>query len=243
MANKTTKTAGTNKSFIDRMGGQKFIVFLIVIAMFIFFCAMSPGFRKYTTFVSILDYSYYIALMAIGVAFPLMTGGVDLSIGTGLICYSLVGGYLIVHQGWPTAAGMLVSILMGVAIGVLNGVLVAIMDLPAFLATLCTSMIARGIGTIVVGGFGIPWPVAGSPEGWFRNIFKIKTDGMNIPIGFLWIILLVILMTFVLNHTRIGRYTLAIGSNKEATRLSGVNVKFYHIMAYVICGFFAKIAE
>ena len=165
-----------------------------------------------------------------------MTGGVDLSIGTGLICYSLVGGYLIVHQGWPTAAGMLVSILMGVAIGVLNGVLVAIMDLPAFLATLCTSMIARGIGTIVVGGFGIPWPVAGSPEGWFRNIFKIKTDGMNIPIGFLWIILLVILMTFVLNHTRIGRYTLAIGSNKEATRLSGVNVKFYHIMAYVICG-------
>lgn len=112
MANKTTKTAGTNKSFIDRMGGQKFIVFLIVIAMFIFFCAMSPGFRKYTTFVSILDYSYYIALMAIGVAFPLMTGGVDLSIGTGLICYSLVGGYLIVHQGWPTAAGMLVSILL-----------------------------------------------------------------------------------------------------------------------------------
>lgn len=203
---------------------------------------MSPGFRKYTTFVSILDYSYYIALMAIGVAFPLMTGGVDLSIGTGLICYSLVGGYLIVHQGWPTAAGMLVSILMGVAIGVLNGVLVAIMDLPAFLATLCTSMIARGIGTIVVGGFGIPWPVAGSPEGWFRNIFKIKTDGMNIPIGFLWIILLVILMTFVLNHTRIGRYTLAIGSNKEATRLSGVNVKFYHIMAYVICGFFAGLA-
>ena len=230
MANKTTKTAGTNKSFIDRMGGQKFIVFLIVIAMFIFFCAMSPGFRKYTTFVSILDYSYYIALMAIGVAFPLMTGGVDLSIGTGLICYSLVGGYLIVHQGWPTAAGMLVSILMGVAIGVLNGVLIAIMDLPAFLATLCTSMIARGIGAIVVGGFGIPWPVAGSPEGWFRNIFKIKTDGMNIPIGFLWIILLVILMTFVLNHTKIGRYTLAIGSNKEATRLSGVNVKFYHIM-------------
>ena len=197
MANKTTKTAGTNKSFIDRMGGQKFIVFLIVIAMFIFFCAMSPGFRKYTTFVSILDYSYYIALMAIGVAFPLMTGGVDLSIGTGLICYSLVGGYLIVHQGWPTAAGMLVSILMGVAIGVLNGVLVAIMDLPAFLATLCTSMIARGIGTIVVGGFW--YSLAGSRitgKDGFRNIFKIKTDGMNIPIGFLWIILLVILMTF-----------------------------------------------
>ena len=80
MANNTTKKAGSNKSFIDRMGGQKFIVLLVVIALFIFFCAMSPNFRKYTTFINILDFSYYIVLMAIGVAFPLMTGGVDLSI-------------------------------------------------------------------------------------------------------------------------------------------------------------------
>ena len=118
MANNTTKKAGSNKSFIDRMGGQKFIVLLVVIALFIFFCAMSPNFRKYTTFINILDFSYYIVLMAIGVV-----------------------------------------------------------------------------------------------------------------------------MTFVLNHTRIGRYTLAIGSNKEATRLSGVNVRFYHIAAYVICGFFAGLAS
>ena len=243
MANKSvTKTAGTNKSFIDRMGGQKFIVLLIVIAMFIFFCAMSPQFRKYTTVVSILDYSYYIALMAIGVAFPLMTGGVDLSIGTGLICYSLIGGYLVVHQGWPTGAGMVVSILLGVAFGVINGCLVALMDLPPFLATLCTCMITRGFGSLIVGGFGIPWPTAAAPGGLFRSFFKIKMGGQNIPIGFLWIIILVIIMTFVLNHTKMGRYTLAIGSNKEATRLSGVNVKFYHIMAYVICGFFTGLA-
>ena len=64
MANKSvSKKAGTNKSFIDRMGGQQFIVLIIVIVMFIFFSAMSPGFRKYTTVVSILDYSYYIALL------------------------------------------------------------------------------------------------------------------------------------------------------------------------------------
>lgn len=244
MANKTvTKTAGTNKSFIDRMGGQKFIVLLIVIALFIFFCAMSPGFRKYTTIVSILDYSYYITLMAIGVAFPLMTGGVDLSIGTGLVCYSLIGGYLVVHHDWPTGAGMVVSILLGVLFGILNGCLVAIMELPPFLATLCTCMITRGVGSVVVGGFGIPWPTAAAPGGWFRSIFKIQVNGMNIPIGFLWIILIVIIMTFVLNHTKMGRYTLAIGSNKEATRLSGVNVRFYHIMAYVICGFFAGLAS
>ena len=233
MANNTTKKAGSNKSFIDRMGGQKFIVLLVVIALFIFFCAMSPNFRKYTTFINILDFSYYIVLMAIGVAFPLMTGGVDLSIGTGLVCYSLVGGYLIVHKGMPTIVGILAAIILGMLIGVLNGVLVAIMDLPAFLATLCTCMITRGLGSIIVGGFGISWPAAAAPGGWFRSIFKIQSGGQNIPIGFLWVILLVVVMTFVLNHTRIGRYTLAIGSNKEATRLSGVNVRFYHIAAYV----------
>ena len=232
MANKTTQTAGTKRSTIDRLGGQKFI----------FFSVMSPNFRKYTTFLNILDFSYYITLMAIGVAFPLMTGGVDLSIGTGLVCYSLVGGYLIVYQGWPTWAGMLVSVLMGCAVGVLNGCLVALMDLPPFLATLCTCMITRGLGSIIVGGFGISWPAAAAEGGWFRSIFKIQVNGTNIPIGFIWIILLVILMTFVLNHTKIGRYTLAIGSNKEATRLSGVNVKFYHIFAYVISGFFAGLA-
>ena len=242
MANKTTQTAGTKRSTIDRLGGQKFIVLLVVIALFIFFSVMSPNFRKYTTFVNILDFSYYITLMAIGVAFPLMTGGVDLSIGTGLVCYSLVGGYLIVYQGWPTWAGMLVSILMGCAVGVLNGCLVALMDLPPFLATLCTCMITRGLGSIIVGGFGISWPAAAAEGGWFRSIFKIQVNGTNIPIGFIWIILLVILMTFVLNHTKVGRYTLAIGSNKEATRLSGDNVKFYHIFAYVISGFFAGLA-
>ncbi len=171
-----------------------------------------------------------------------MTAGVDLSIGTGLVCYSLVGGYLIVYQGWPTWAGMLVSVLMGCAVGVLNGCLVALMDLPPFLATLCTCMITRGLGSIIVGGFGISWPAAAAEGGWFRSIFKIQVNGTNIPIGFIWIILLVILMTFVLNHTKVGRYTLAIGSNKEATRLSGVNVKFYHIFAYVISGFFAGLA-
>ena len=243
MAKTTTKTAGTKKSTIDRLGGQKVIVLLVVIALFIFFCIMSPNFRKYTTIVNILDFSYYISLMAIGVAFTLMTGGVDLSIGTGLICYSLVGGYLIVHQGLPTGVGILISILMGMAVGVLNGCLVAIMELPAFLATLCTCMITRGLGSIISGGFGISWPAAGAAGGWFRKIFKIQVGGTNIPIGFIWIILLVVLMSFVLNHTKIGRYTLAIGSNKEATKLSGVNVTFYHLMAYVICGFFAGLAS
>ena len=181
--------------------------------------------------------------MAIGVTFPLITGGVDLSIGTGLICYSLAGGYLIVHCGWPTWAGMLVAILFGVAIGTLNGVLVSIMNLPPFLATLCTCMITRGLGSICAKAFGISWPTGDAEGSWFRNIFKVTIGDTKYPLGFLWVILLVIIMAFVLNHTKVGRYTIAIGSNKEATLLSGINVKFYHIMAYVISGLFAGLAS
>jgi len=231
------------KSFVARMGGQKFIVLLVVIVLFAVFAAASPDFRKYTTVLSIMDYSYYIVLMAIGVTFPLITGGVDLSIGTGLICYSLAGGYLVLHKGWPVALGLLVSVLFGIVIGTLNGLLVALMDLPPFLATLCTCMITRGLGSICSKSFGISWPPAGTEGSWFRKIFKITLENnTKIPIGFIWVILIVIIMGFVLNHTKVGRYTIAIGSNKEAAILSGINVKFYHVLAYAISGFFAGLA-
>ncbi|MCR5580203.1 MAG: ABC transporter permease [Pseudobutyrivibrio sp.] len=239
MNNKDVK----QRSILARLGGQKFIVLLVVIVLFAIFSIASEDFRKYTTVLSILDYSYYIVLMAIGVTFPLITGGVDLSIGTGLICYSLAGGYLVVHCGWPTVAGMLVSVLFGIAIGCLNGVLIAVMDLPPFLATLCTCMITRGLGSICSKSFGISWPTAGTDGSWFRNVFKITIGNTKYPLGFLWILLIVAAMAFVLNHTKIGRYTIAIGSNKEAAILSGINVKFYHIMAYAISGLFAGLAS
>ena len=243
MSKNTNAPTLKTQSLVSKLGGQKFIVFLVVIVLFTFFCVMSPDFRKYSTVMSILDYSYYIALMAIGVTFPLITGGVDLSIGTGLICYSLAGGYLVMQCGWPTEAGLLVSILFGVIIGIVNGVLVAIMNLPPFLATLCTCMITRGLGSLCSKGFGISWPTSGSEGSWFRNIFKITVNGTKVPIGFLWVIILVLIMAFILNHTKVGRYTIAIGSNREATVLSGVNVKFYHIMAYTISGLFAGLAS
>ncbi len=242
MSKDANTSALKKKSAVSKLGGQKFIVFLVVIALFAFFCTLSPDFRKYTTVMSILDYSYYIALMAIGVTFPLITGGVDLSIGTGLICYSLAGGYLVMQCGWPTGAGLLVSIVFGIAIGVLNGVLIAVMNLPPFLATLCTCMITRGLGSLCSKGFGISWPTSGADGSWFRNIFKITVNGTKIPIGFLWVLVLVLIMAFILNHTKVGRYTIAIGSNREATILSGVNVKFYHIVAYAISGLFAGLA-
>jgi len=224
------------------LSDQRFIVLLVIIVLFAIFSFKSREFRQYTTILSMLDFSYYDLLMAIGVTFPLITGGVDLSIGTGMVCYALIAGSLVRNNNLPVALAMLLCIVLGIIVGAANGVLIGIMNLPPFLATLSTSMITRGLGSLIVGRVGISWPAATAPGGWFRNIFKIQNNGTIIPIGFLWVILIVIAMTFVLNHTKVGRYTLAIGSNKEATKLSGVNVKFYHIFAYVISGFFAGLA-
>ena len=232
-----------NKKKAALINGRELMVIGIIAAMVIVFSILSPTFRTYPTLVSVLDSVYYVALMAIGVTFPLITGGVDLSMGTGLVCYALVGGYMIVHKGMPVAGGIAIAILMGVIIGLINGVLVAIMDLPPFLATLCTCMITRGLGPALCGGFGVSWPSALSEAGAFRKIFKFtNASGTVIPIGIILIVVLVSVMSFVLNHTNMGRYTIAIGSNKEATRLAGVNVKFFHVMAYAICGLFAGMA-
>ena len=222
--------------------GREAMVVGFSVAMVAGFSLLSPTFRTYTTFVRLLDCSYYVALMAIGVTFPLITGGVDLSIGTGLICYALFGGYLIVHKGMPVGVALVACALVGTLIGLLNGYLVAVMDLPPFLASLCTCMINRGLGSLLSGGFGVSWPSALEPAGWFRSMFRFNSNGKVIPVGIFIIVALVIIMSFVLNHTKIGRYTFAIGSNKEATKLAGVNVNFYHIAAYTICGFFAGLA-
>lgn len=94
-----------NNTLVKKIGTQKIIVAVILLLLIIFFSIANPSFRKYTTFLSLMGYTYYIAFMAIGVTFPLLTGGVDLSIGTGLVCYALAGGYLVVYSGLPVWLG------------------------------------------------------------------------------------------------------------------------------------------
>lgn len=230
------------RGIINAIGMQKIVVVLVLIVLFGFFCMMSPSFRQYSTIVSILDYSYYISFMAIGVTFCLITGGVDLSIGTGMICCGLVGGYLINVTGMPVIVGILGALLIGLIFGSINGILVAVLNLPPFIATLGTMMIARGFGSIATGSLSQTWPAATSENGWFRSIFKLDLGDMMIPIGFIWVLLLVLVMSIVLNKTKVGRYIIAIGSNKEATRLSGVNVTKYQMTAYIFSGFFTGLA-
>ena len=225
------------------LSDQRFIVLLVIIVLFAIFSFKSREFRQYTTILSMLDFSYYDLLMAIGVTFPLITGGVDLSIGTGMVCYALIAGSLVRNNNLPVVLAMLLCIVLGIIVGAANGVLIGIMNLPPFLATLCTCMITRGAGSLCS---ATPWPGLTQDGGWFHTIFKVTVgtgrSASRYPLGFLWMIILVLLMEYILNHTKFGRYTIAIGSNKEAAALSGINTKFYHVMVYVVCGLFTGLA-
>ena len=225
-------------SRLTKLGGQQMIVLGVVVILFVFFYIKSDIFRNYSTLLSMLDFSYFVAFIAIGVTFALITGGNDLSIGTGMVCYGIIGGFVVTKLGAPVTVGVILAILCGITIGLLNGFLVAVLEIPPFIATLSTMMIVRGLGSIVTGGSSVTWP----SDSWFKGIFKITVGETKLPLGFVWVILLVVIMTLFLRKTRPGRYIIAIGSNKEATRLSGVNVVKWHILAYVICGFFTGLA-
>lgn len=240
--NEKKGNAFTNNPIVKAIGTQKIVVVLVIVLLALFFGIKSPAFRQYSTVVSIFDYYYYISFMAIGVTFCLITGGVDLSIGTGMVCYGLFGGYLITKMNMPVIVGILATVALGLLVGLLNAALVAVMDLPPFIATLGTMMITRGLGSLLTGGMSVTWPPAAAANGWCRQLFKMKMGNRMVPVGLVLVILFVVVMSTFLNKSRPGRYIIAIGSNKEATRLSGINVVKYQSLAYLISGLFAGFA-
>ena len=229
------------------MGTQKLVAIVAMVALFIFFSIFGKGFFKYSTIVSVFDSAYYIGVMAIGVTFVIITGGIDLSIGTLCICCSLIGGTLY-QAGVPMALALVLIIVIGGVFGLANGLMVSVMGLPAFIATLGTMMITRGLGSIVTGTASVSFPMGDEAGAWFKNIFKFQPDWLpqnmaaGIPTGFILLIVLAVIMAIILNKTRPGRYILALGSNKEATRLSGVNVVKWETLAFIISGLFAALA-
>lgn len=229
---------------VNTMGTQKLVAVLALILLYVFFSIFGKNFFQYSTFVSILDSSYYIGFMAIGVTFVIITGGMDLSIGTLCICCSLIGGTL--HKaGVPMALVLVITIVIGMLFGLVNGLLVSVLKLPAFIASLGTMMITRGLGSIVTGTASVTFPQGDAPGAWFRGIFRLKGAGLpdaGIPTGFILLIVLSIIMAIFLNKTRPGRYILALGSNKEAARLSGVHTVKWETLAYIISGGFAALA-
>ena len=156
------------------------------------------------------------------------------------MCGALVGGVAYNVWGLPMWLSLIVIVFTGMVFGVLNGVLVSYLNLPAFVATLGTMMMSQGAGYIISGVQTMRYPSISEPDGWFKRIFYKSLDGM--PMGVFYMIILFAAAFFLFKYTKIGKYACAIGSNKEAARLSGVNVKRWGLLVYVISGIFAGLA-
>lgn len=236
-ANTQVKSSGGFKGIVKAIGTQRLIATAALIVIYLFFFIFGQsGFKQFSTLVSIFDSAYYIGFMAIGVTFVIATGGIDLSIGTVLICSALIGGTMY-KAGVPIVVCLICMLIIGIICGTINGLLVAKLGMPPFIATLGMMMFTRGFGSIMSKATTVTFPISGA-DASYKNLFR---TGNNIPTGVILLLACAIIMAVVLNKTRVGRYILAIGSNKEATRLSGVNVAKYETYAYIISGFFAAL--
>ncbi len=221
-------------NMLGTKGKQNMIVIAALIVLVVIFAALNPRFVSTGNIVSMAQSLAPYAIMALGVTFVIATGGIDLSIGTVCIASAVVAGKMY-EGGMPLWLTIPVMILIGTLFGFVNGLLVAKLKLPAFIATLGTMMFARGLSAIIVAVPNIFFP-SGT---WFNKLFSNVND---MPVGLFWVVGFGIICMYLMYKCKIGRYILSIGSNEEATRLSGINTDKYKVIAYTLSGIGAGIA-
>lgn len=223
---------------VKKIGLNRLLLIGVMIIMYIAFAIMSPTFLSYSRILSALNYAYFLGFLSLGVTFVIATGGIDFSIGPVMFCCALISGYCLTSYGVPMILAMGISLLVGTLFGLFNGYLVAYWTVPPFIVSMASMNIAKGLASVFTKTQSVSWPQSTSADGWYRNLVKVG----NIPVGLIIFLCVAVLCAILLNKTKIGRYILCLGSNKEAVRLSGVNTKIWEMSAYVICGFLVGIA-
>ncbi len=214
---------------------QNIIILIALVALAGVFTLLNPNFLDKYNFLSMAQTLAPYAIMSLGMTFVVATGGIDLSIGTVCIASAVLAGKLYTDGVLPLWATIPVMILLGTLFGVINGLLVAKLKVPNFIATLGTMMVSRGLSALIAGVPNIFYPTGT----WFNKYFS---NFEKFPIGLVWVVLLMLLCMYIMYKNKIGRYILAIGSNEEAARLSGINTDNYKIIAYTFSGVCAGIA-
>lgn len=237
----STNTSKTNISafLFHSDATQKLLAFGSLIALFVFFSLSSPNFFQFSNVVSIMLMTAVIGVLAVGVTFVIISGGIDLSIGTVMTFSSVMTGVVITNWGYPIIAGILGGLAAGALCGFVSGVVVAKLKVPAFIATLGMMMVARGLSLVI----SDTRPIYFSDTPGFRLIsMGSLIPGVNIPNAVIIFFAAAVIGSILLTKTILGRYNYAIGSNEEAARLSGINVDKWKIIIHTQCGAFCGIA-
>ena len=227
----------SKRSDIWRKGLQQGLAFGTLVALLIFFSIASNNFFTWSNISGVLLATAVIGILALGTTFVITTGGIDLSIGTGMTLASVMTGIVAVNFGMPLIVGVLAGIATGALMGFVNGFNVAYLKLPSFIATLAMMMVAQGLALVISG----VRPIYFSGVPGFQNI-ATGTLIPGLPNAVLIMFVLAAIASVLLSKTAFGRYTVAIGSNEEATRLSGINTNRRLVGIYTVAGVFTGIA-
>ena len=216
------------KRILAKFSRELGILFALLLTVVVF-GVLDPFYLTSQNLMNIVDQTTVNGLLALGITFVIITGGIDLSVGSNMAVGIVIVGTLLV-AGVPPILCILIGIVLGFILGLFNGFVVAKMRLLPFIATLGTMSIYRGIAFVFTGG----WPVLNIPSE-FRSMFNDRTLWI-IPNSVILMLLFTAIGYILLKHTRFGTYLYSIGGNEDATRMSGINVDRNKMIAYGICG-------
>lgn len=218
---------------------NQLLAFAGLIVIYAFFAILSPDFVTFSNFTSILFSTVVIGTLAIGTTFVIISAGIDLSIGTGMSLCAVMSGVFLQQWGVPLLLGVIMAILFGGLIGLVNGINVAILKIPPFIATLAMMLVAQGLALVI----------SHSTPIYFTKVPKyaeVSTGelipGVHFPNAVIILAVVAIISAIVLNKTVLGRFTYSIGSNEEATAISGINITKWKIIIYTFAGLFIGLA-
>jgi len=225
-AAKPRTRSSTRRPFAEESG-----IFIVLVVVAAVFSILSPNFRTVSNASVLLVNGMVIAFMALGQTFVLLTGGIDLSTGSNVAMTGVLAA-LLMQDGLPWPVACLIALVAGTALGVVNGLLVHYVRIPAFIATFSTQGVALAIPLIITGASSIPVLQQG-----FSWIGQGAIAGIPIPV--VLVVIAAIIAALFLRMTRAGVHVYAVGGNKAAARLAGVSIGSTTIMVYAISGFCA----
>jgi ribose transport system permease protein len=210
-------------------------VVVAYVVLFVGLSIASPNFLTVDNIAVVLRQAVFVGVMAIGMTFVIGMGGIDLSVGA-ILGLSGVAVAALIQGGANIYLAIVLALVLGLVVGVINGVIIAYFKLPPFIATLGMMSLLRGVILVYTGGI----PVYGLRYPEFQ-FFGQSFIGI-VPFPVVVLLVLAVVFGFILYRTRLGRYTLSIGSNQSAARLTGINVNRVKVVVYAISGLLAAVA-
>ena len=217
------------------------VVYLFFVIMFIVCAMASPHFLSDINLTNILRQNTALLIVCMGMLIVILTGGIDLSVGSIIALSSIVCAYLHERSGMSLTSSIIIALIVGILCGAVSGALIAFRGVAPFIATLAMMTIARSLAFVISSAATIQTFNQSLVD--FANGFVFRTRGfIGIPVMLFVAIAIIVVVALLLNYTTYGRTIIAVGSNREAVRLSGINDKLTIFSAYCLSGLFSATA-